>query len=144
MDRILITAVSAFLFSTSAMAESSQAEGPRPGTSDAVQCLNREGLKGCETVFVGQARSMARFWVFQNPNRDARRGSFVSSTYEGRATGSNYMDAKVLSDLPTKDMDIFHVKFRRTEYTFYVAPPDTDGKIHALAGPGIPKAPNGW
>jgi len=142
MDRILIIAVAASLFSASARADSSPANGPRPGTTEAVQCLNRQGLKGCETMFVGQARLMARFWVFQNPNRDARRGSFVSSTYEGRATGSNYMDVRVLSDLPTKDMDTFHVKFARAEYTFYVAPPDADGKIHALAGPGIPQAPN--
>jgi hypothetical protein len=92
-------------------------------------------------MFVGQARLMARPWVFENPNRDALRGSLVSSNYGGRASDSNYFDAKVMSNLPTKDMDIFHVKFARAEYTFYVSAPDADGKIHALAGPGVPEAP---
>jgi hypothetical protein len=43
-----------------------------------------------------------------------------------------------MSTLPTNSMDIFRVKFARAEYTFYVSLPGADGKIHALAGPGIP------
>lgn len=117
------------------------APGPRPGTVEAVRCLNHQGPKGCETMFVGQARLMARPWVFENPNRDAWRGSFVSSNYGGRASGSNYFDARVMSTLPTNDMDIFRVKFARAEYTFYVSALDAVGKIHALAGPGIAEAP---
>jgi hypothetical protein len=122
------------LVATSVVADPT-ASGPQPGTVEAMQCLNHQGPKGCETIFVGQARLMAQPWVFQNPSRDASRGSFVSSNYEGRATGSNYMDAKVMSTLPTREMDIFHVKFSRAEYTFYVSAPDADGKIHALATP---------
>jgi hypothetical protein len=135
MSRILTIALTASLLSTSAMADLSPASSPRPGTVEAMQCLNHHGPKGCETMFVGQARLMAQPWVFQNPRRDASRGSFVSSNYEGRATGSNHMDAIIMSTLPAREMDIFHVKFSRAEYTFYVAAPDADGKIHALAIP---------
>jgi len=127
--------------SASVAAGPSGESAPRPGTVEAIQCLNHLGPKGCETMFVGQARLMARPWVMENPNRDARRGSFISSNYRGRASDSNYFDAKVMSILPTKDMDIFRVKFARAEYTFYVSAADADGKIHALAGPGIPEAP---
>src|SRR3954465_346265 len=104
----------ASLLSTSAMADlAPAASGPRPGTVEAVRCLNHQGPKGCETMFVGQARLMARPWVSDNSNRDFMRGSFVSSNYLGRATGSSYMDAKVMSTLPTNEMDIFRVKFTR-------------------------------
>ena len=88
-------------------------------------------------MFVGQARVAARPWVFENPDRDASRGAFVSSDYRGRITGSNYLDANVIGTLPTSEMDMFHVKFARAEYTFYVSTPDADGKIHALAVPLI-------
>jgi len=139
MNRILTIALTASLLSGPVMADPSPAvPGPRPGAAEAIRCLNHQGPKGCEEMFVGQARLMARPWVFENTNRDAWRGSFVSSDYWGRATGSNYLDAKVMSTLPTNDMDIFHLKFARAEYTFYVSAPDADGKIHALAGPGIP------
>src|SRR5256885_834348 len=118
----LLAFLTASLPSPSAMAEPSPAaSGPRPGTVEAVRCLNHQGPKACERMFVGQARLMARLWVFDNPNRDFMRGSFVSSSYQGRATGSNYMDAKVMSALPTNEMDIFRVKFTRDEYTFYVS-----------------------
>jgi len=142
MKSKLSTAAAALVFALTASAQSpSQSADPRPGTAEAVRCLNRLGPKGCETMFVGQARAMARFWVFADLNRDAGRGSFVSTSYLGRAADSNWMNAKVMSTLPTKDMDIFHVKFARTEYTFYVGAPDADGKIDALAGPGIPDVP---
>src|SRR5258706_11621210 len=104
----LLAFFTAPLLSASAMADPPLASGPRPGTAEAIRCLNHQGPKGCETMFVGQARLMAQPWVFDNPNRDALRGAFVSSNYEGRATGSNYMDAKVMSTLPTGEMDIFH------------------------------------
>jgi nucleoid-associated protein YgaU len=144
MKSKLSTAAAALVFALAvpAAAQSpSLSADPRPGTAEAVRCLNRLGPKGCETMFVGQARAMARFWVFANPTRDAGRGAFVSTSYWGRATDSNWMNAKVMSTLPTKDMDIFHVNFTRAEYTFYVAAPDADGKINALAGPGIPDVP---
>jgi len=72
-------------------------------------------------------------WMFENPDRDFKRGPLVSSSCWGRASDSNRFDARILIDQPTKEMDIFDVKFAHVEYTFYIAPADADGKIRALA-----------
>src|SRR5579872_4955622 len=81
------------------------ASGPRPGTVAAMQCLVRQGPKGCEKVFVGSASLAARRWVFQDPERDFKRGPLVFSNYWGRASESNIFDAKILIKQPTKEMD---------------------------------------
>ena len=71
-------------------------------------------------------------WVFDNPDRDFKRGHLVSNTYWGRASDSNIFDARVMTNLPTTEMDIFDVKFAHIEYSFYISPADADGKIRAL------------
>jgi len=126
----------ASLLSTSAMADPSPAaSGPRPGTVEAMQCLVRQGPPACSTMFRGSARTAAMPWVIANPDRDFKRGALVSSTYWGRASDSNRFDARILTNQPTKEMDIFDVKFAHVEYTFYISPADADGKIRALAIP---------
>ena len=126
----------ASLLSTSAMADQSPAaSGPRPGTVEAMQCLVRQGPAACSTMFRGGARTAAMPWVIANPDRDFKRGALVSSTYWGRASDSNRFDARILTNQPTKEMDIFDVKFAHVEYTFYISPADADGKIRALAIP---------
>ncbi len=56
----------------------------------------------------------------------------MSSNFWGRASASNIFDAKAMRDKPTKEMDIFDIKFAHTEYSFYISPADSDGKINAL------------
>jgi hypothetical protein len=41
-------------------------------------------------------------------------------------------DVKAMIGKPTKEMDIFDVKFAHVEYTFYISPADAEGKIRAL------------
>jgi len=72
-------------------------------------------------------------WVFANPDRDFKRGRLISSSYFGRASDTNRFDARVLTGQPTKELDIFDIKFAHVEYTFYISPADADGKIRALA-----------
>jgi len=86
-------------------------------------------------MFRGSARTAAMPWVIANPDRDFKRGPLVFSTYWGRASDSNRFDARILTSQPTKEMDIFDVKFAHVEYTFYISPADADGKIRALAMP---------
>ena len=118
----------------SLMADPSPAtSGPRPGTVAAMQCLVRQGPNGCEKVFVGAAWVVARHWVFQDPDRDFKRGPLVFSNYWGRASESNIFDVKILVKQPTTEMDIFDVKFAHVEHTFYISPADADGKIRAVA-----------
>ena len=126
----------ASLLCPSVMADPSPADaGPRPGTVEAMKCLVRQGPAPCKEMFQGSARRVAMPWVFENPERDFKRGPLVSSSYWGRASDSNRFDARILTHQPTKEMDIFDVKFAHVEYTFYISPADPDGKIRALAIP---------
>lgn len=131
---LLLASLVTLLHSPCAMADPSQAaSGPRPGTVEAMRCLVRQGPVGCEKVFVGEARVIAMPWVFDNPNRDFKRGQLLSSGFWGRASDTNIFDAKILIRQPTKEMDIFDIKFAHIEYTFYISPADDEGKIRAVA-----------
>jgi hypothetical protein len=114
-------------------APSPGALGPRPGTVEAMQCLVRTGPAECKTMFQGGARKVAMPWLFENPDRDFKRGRLLSADYWGRTSDSSVFDTRVVTHLPTKEMDIFDVKFAHVEYSFYISPPETDGKIRALA-----------
>jgi hypothetical protein len=123
------------LVATSVVADPA-ASPPRPGTVEAMQCLVRQDSSAtCKTMFQGSAREIAMGWVFQDSNRDFKRGRLISSSYFGRASDSNRFDARILTSQPTREMDIFDVKFAHVEYTFYISPADADGKIRALAIP---------
>jgi hypothetical protein len=137
MNRILTIAFTASLLSTSVMGEPAPpGPGPRPGTVEAMRCLVRQDTSDpCKSMFQGSARKAAMPWLFTDSNRDFKRGALVSSSYFGRATDSNRFDAKILTNQPTREMDIFDVKFTHVEYTLYISPADGDGKIRALAIP---------
>jgi hypothetical protein len=106
---------------------------PRTGTDAALQCLLRQGPQGCEKMFVGKAMLAAQPWVWPNPGRDFNRGPLEDSKYWGQASSANVFDERVLHNQMTDEMDIFDVKFTHLEWTIYIAPADTDGKIHYLA-----------
>ena len=84
-------------------------------------------------MFVGAAWIPASHWVFHDPQRDFQRGALLSSNYWGRASESNAYDMQAMKSLPTREMDIYDVKFAHTKYTFYISPAGADGKIRALA-----------
>ena len=133
---LILAFLSASPLFPSAMADEPPAgPGPRPGTVEAMRCLIRQGPADCKTMFRGGAQKTALPWLFENPDRDFKRGALVSSRYWGRASDSNRFDARILTGQPTKEMDIFDVKFAHVEYTFYISPADADGKIRALAIP---------
>ena len=106
--------------------------GPRPGTEAALHCLLRQGPSGCEQMFVARASLAARPWVWQNAERDFKRGPLLFSKYFGQASADNVFDEKVLHREMADDMDIFDVKFTHFEWTFYIAPADANGKIRYL------------
>ncbi len=126
-------AVAALAVGLSSMAGAETAPGPRPGTVEAMRCLVRQGPQGCEKIFVARAWPAARPWVLQDVDRDFKRGPLVANDFWGRASKTNLFDQKVLINQTTDEMDIFDIKFAHTEYTFYIAPPDADGKIRGLA-----------
>ncbi len=118
-------------FSLPAFAQSQA--GPRSGTNAALQCLLRQGPKGCEQMFVGQAMVAAQPWVWENVGRDFNRGALEVGKHWGQASANNVFDERVLRRQTTNEMDIFDVKFAHLEWTIYIAPADADGKIHDLA-----------
>lgn len=134
MSRILTIAFMASLLSTSAAAEPPPAgPGPRPGTVEAMRCLVRQDTSDpCKSMFQGLARNVAMSLVFQNPDRDFKRGALISSNYWGRASDSSWFDVRALNISLTKEMDIFDVKFGHVEYTYYISPADADGKIRTV------------
>jgi len=105
----------------------------RPGTEEALRCLLELGPKGCEQVFTAQARRTSDRLVWPNQARDFERGPLLSSSFWGRASANNVFDQRVMSGQMADEFDIFDVKFAHQEFTFYVAPPDADGKIRHLS-----------
>jgi len=138
---------SALMLSTSAMAgETAAASGPRPGTVEAMRCLVgvRQGPAECLKMFQARARVLAGRWLSQSAERDFKRGPLVSSNYWGQASDTNNFDAVAMKVWPTTEMDIFDMKFAHEEYTFYISPPDGDGKVRALTIlQSAPHQPNG-
>ena len=138
MKLFLTVALFVSLLSNSVMAAPSDAaSAPRPGTNEAMQCLVgvRDEPAECIKMFRGGSHTIAMPWVFVDANQKFQRGPLLSSTYWGRASDANRFDARILTHQPTKEMDIFDVKFAHVEYTFYISPADPDGKIRALAIP---------
>src|SRR3954467_14997632 len=122
--KMLALSVSAFLTaslpSLSAMGDPSPlVSGPRPGTVDIMRCLVRQGPKGCEKMFVGQAWLTAKPLVFGSVEADFQRGPFVSSSYWGQASDANFFDHRAMKFNASKDTAILDVKFAHKECTFY-------------------------
>ena len=107
--------------------------GPRPGTIEAMQCLTgiRQDPTECIKMFVSSAQTTATPWVFVNADHKFQRGRLLSGSYWGRASEANMFDAKAMRGLPTREMDIFDVKFAHVEYTFYILSADANGKIRS-------------
>jgi hypothetical protein len=130
---LLALAVGAIAVCFSPLAFAQSGAAPRTGTDAALQCLLRQGPKGCQQMFVGKAMLASQPWVWENPRRDFNRGPLEESKYWGQASSTNVFDERVLHQQMTDDMDIFDVKFAHLEWSFYIAPADADGKIHYLA-----------
>jgi hypothetical protein len=127
--KLLLTILAAAVcFAPPAFAQS----GARSGTEAALQCLLRQGPKGCERMFVGKATLAAQPWVWENSKRDFTRGPLIESKYWGQAASTNVFDERILHQQMTDDMDIYDVKFAHLEWSFYIAPADADGKIRYL------------
>ena len=97
-------------------------------TASALGCLLEHRQKDCRHGFVASATRPASFWLRQNPNRDFDLGPLVSSEY----VGTQSVNAFLTKFLSGRQADVYHVKFRHQEKTFYIVPPGPDGDIHYL------------
>ena len=108
--------------------------GPRPGTVEAVQCLLRQSPPACEQMFVGKAGQVATAWVYVSAEQNFNRGPLISSNYWGRGSDVNiYLKSPGI--IPKANLDVFDIKFAHRNYTFWISPPDADGKIRDVIVP---------
>ena len=100
-----------------------------------MKCLLNHNRTDCNIDFVGSASRPARFWRWWDANKDFKLGALISSEYAGTEAVNRYL-MKVLDGRPA---DVYDVKFRNQEMTFYFARDNTDGKIHYIhTRPGPP------
>jgi hypothetical protein len=97
-------------------------------TASALGCLLEHRQRDCRHGFVGSATRPASFWLRQNPNRDFDLGSLVSSEY----AGTQAVNAYLTKFLGGRKADVYDVKFRHQEKTFYIVPPGPDGNIRYM------------
>ena len=101
-------------------------------TASALKCLldhdHGQKQERCKQVFVGSASRAAIYWLWWTPGKDLDLGPLVSSDYAGTQSVNAYI-TKFLNGRPA---DVYDVKFRHLEKTFYIVPPGPDGKIEYL------------
>jgi hypothetical protein len=101
-----------------------------PETGPALKCLLETGPDDCGRMFVAAASPASRAWV--NPNQTLRfnLGPLVSSSYVRTISGGELYKVRLTTWTAA---DVYDVKFQHQEKTFYISPPDADGKIRYLA-----------
>lgn len=134
MNRVLAIALTASLLSAPALAQT-RVMAEHDQTESALRCLLDHNRTDCKIDFAGNARRSATFWLWWNANKDFDLGPLVSSEYAGTEAVNMYL-MKVLAGRPA---DVYDVKFRNKEMTFYFARDSTDGKVHYIhTRPGPP------
>jgi hypothetical protein len=97
-------------------------------TASALGCLLEHQAKECGERFAGSARLAARYWLWWSPNKQFALGPLVSSEYAGTQSATAYT-TKFLNG---RTADVYAVKFRHQEKTFYIVPPGPDGRIQFM------------
>ena len=127
MSRILSVAFCTLTLSMPALAQT-RVMTEHDQTASALRCLLEHNRTGCKIDFVGSATGPARYWLWWNANKDFGLGPLVSSEYAGTEAVNRYLTI-VLDGRPA---DVYDVKFKNRELTFYIARDSTDGKIHYI------------
>ncbi|HWC64063.1 MAG TPA: hypothetical protein VG501_10610 [Rhizomicrobium sp.] len=99
-------------------------------TGSALKCLLDGGNAECRQVFVAAAAPASRPWVYPNQNLRFNLGPLVSATYVRSISGAELYKVRLIS---WPAADVYDVKFQHQEKTFYISPPEADGKIRYLA-----------
>lgn len=120
------------------------AHAQSPGSREALQCLLDIGPDHCGKIFVAGATGPARPWIYPNQGLRFSIGAVQSVSYAGSILDGHQqsVSGKPLNwkrwDL-SYPADIFDVKFTHQEMTFFISPPDADGKVrHMMIHGGAP------
>ena len=134
MRRILSVAFCALTLCAPALAQT-RVMTEHDQTATALICLLDHNRTDCKIDFVGSASKAATFWLWWNAKKDFGLGALVSSEYAGTEAVNRYL-MKVLDGRPA---DVYDVKFKNQELTFYISRDSTDGKVHYIhTRPGPP------
>ena len=104
-------------------------------TAPALLCLLDHTGDACKVDFAGSAQLAARPWLRWSPNRDFVLGDLVSAEY----VGTQSQNAYTTSALAARTANVYYVKYKHQDFTFYIVPPGADGKIlYMLIRSGTP------
>jgi hypothetical protein len=97
-------------------------------TAMALRCLLDHDREACGYNFVGSATGGAKTWLWWDSNKDFGLGPVMSAHYAGTEP-QNFYTTRFLNG---RMADVYDVKFRRQEKTFYIVPPGPDGKVRYM------------
>ena len=104
-------------------------------TAPALLCMLDHTGDACKVDFAGSAQLAARPWLRWSPNRDFTLGDLVSAEY----IGTQPQNAYTTRELAARTADVYYVKYKHQDFTFYIVPPGADGKIlYMLIRSGTP------
>lgn len=113
----------------------SQSVQPHAVTAAAMLCMLDHQGDRCKIGFAGDAWRTAKTWLFWSPNKDFSLGDLVSAEYAYTQAQNAYTTTFAYG----RAADVYYVKYKHQDYTFYLVPPGADGKIvYMLARSGTP------
>jgi len=112
----------------SAASAQTRVKGPHAETGAVLICLLQHQHDECGGRFSGSARSLAQNWLFWGPDKDFKLGALVSADF----VGTQAVNAYLTRFLNGRAADVYDVKFKHQEMTFYIVPPDADGKVEFM------------
>ena len=126
MKLILPIALSTLMLSAPAVAQT-RVKTAHAETAAVLQCLLNHG-QGCNQDFVARARLTATPWLWWTAAKDFGLGPLVSWEYAGTESQNVYTTRFLIGETA----DVYDVKFRKQEKTFYVVAPGPDGKVRYI------------
>ena len=118
----LSLAIAAITLPASAQTRIVKAHGE---TAAALLCMLDHTGDRCKVTFAGDARRAAQTWLFWSPNRDFALGDLISAEYAHTQSQNAYTTRPLFG----RTADVYYVKYKHQDYTFYIVPPGQDGKI---------------
>ncbi len=113
----------------------SQSVQPHGVTAAAMLCLLDHQGDRCKIDFAGDAWRAAQTWLFWSPGKDLSLGALVSAEY----AYTQAQNAYTTNFAHGRAADVYYVKYKHQDYTFYLVPPGEDGKmVYMLVRSGTP------
>ncbi len=113
---------------SSAASAQTRVKGPHAETAAILDCLLQHQHDLCSGRFSGGARPLAQNWLFWGPDKEFKLGPVLSTDF----AGTQAVNAYLTRFLSGRAADVYDVKFKHQEMTFYIVPPDADGKIQFM------------